>query len=225
MGAVGSWLGRLAGSGRAVAEFVGGRPGLVAATWVCRWLARPVFEHRAVVLGGDREGLVGGSWCVGWRGRLALGVVRGCGWCWWCGLCLCFRVRVAQWRGMAVELLDSSPVFAEAIAGVWGGACAACGLVVGGCVAGCGGCAGVGSGGCGAAGVVGGDGVVGGVVACVWGVQPDVVVGHSQGEIAAAYVAGGLSLEDAARLVVLRSRALVGLMGRGGMVSVALPGR
>ncbi len=54
------------------------------------------------------------------------------------------------------------------------------------------------------------------------GVQPGVVVGHSQGEIAAAHVAGGLSLEDAARLVVVRSRALVGLMGRGGMVSVAL---
>ncbi len=54
------------------------------------------------------------------------------------------------------------------------------------------------------------------------GVRPGVVVGHSQGEIAAAHVAGGLSLGDAARLVVLRSRALVGLMGRGGMVSVAL---
>ncbi len=54
------------------------------------------------------------------------------------------------------------------------------------------------------------------------GVRPAVVVGHSQGEIAAAHIAGGLSLEDAARLVVLRSQALVGLMGRGGMVSVAL---
>ena len=54
------------------------------------------------------------------------------------------------------------------------------------------------------------------------GVEPAVVVGHSQGEIAAAYVAGGLSLHDAARLVVLRSRLLVDLMGRGGMASVAL---
>ena len=51
-----------------------------------------------------------------------------------------------------------------------------------------------------------------------YGVEPDVVVGHSQGEIAAAHVAGGLSLRDAARIVVLRSRALVGLMGKGGMV-------
>ncbi|MCC4322692.1 acyltransferase domain-containing protein, partial [Streptomyces malaysiensis] len=55
---------------------------------------------------------------------------------------------------------------------------------------------------------------------CSFGVVPSAVVGHSQGEIAAAVVAGGLSLEDGARLVVLRSRVLVGLSGRGGMVSV-----
>ncbi|HZN19848.1 MAG TPA: SDR family NAD(P)-dependent oxidoreductase, partial [Micromonosporaceae bacterium] len=44
-----------------------------------------------------------------------------------------------------------------------------------------------------------------------------------QGEIAAACVAGALSLEDAAKVVALRSAALVGLSGRGGMVSVSLP--
>ncbi|WP_158845501.1 type I polyketide synthase [Saccharothrix deserti] len=63
-------------------------------------------------------------------------------------------------------------------------------------------------------------------LAALWrsrGVEPDAVVGHSQGEIAAAYVAGALSLEDAARVVALRSRALVGISGRGGMVSVSLP--
>ncbi|MCG8920656.1 type I polyketide synthase, partial [Actinokineospora sp. PR83] len=56
-----------------------------------------------------------------------------------------------------------------------------------------------------------------------WGVEPSAVVGHSQGEIAAAVVAGVLSLEDGARVVALRSRVLRRLAGRGGMVSVALP--
>ncbi|TDC60437.1 acyltransferase domain-containing protein, partial [Streptomyces hainanensis] len=60
----------------------------------------------------------------------------------------------------------------------------------------------------------------------VWrahGVTPAAVIGHSQGEIAAARVAGALSLPDAARVVALRSRALTRLAGGGGMVSVALP--
>src|ERR1035438_3480067 len=55
------------------------------------------------------------------------------------------------------------------------------------------------------------------------GVRPDAVVGHSQGEIAAACVAGILSLPDAAKVVALRSRALTALAGQGGMVSVAEP--
>ncbi|MGW3789513.1 type I polyketide synthase, partial [Micromonospora chokoriensis] len=55
------------------------------------------------------------------------------------------------------------------------------------------------------------------------GVRPDAVVGHSQGEIAAAYVAGALTLADAARIVALRSRAISTIAGTGGMVSVALP--
>ncbi|MFE3498164.1 acyltransferase domain-containing protein, partial [Streptomyces sp. NPDC059175] len=55
------------------------------------------------------------------------------------------------------------------------------------------------------------------------GVEPAAVVGHSQGEIAAACVAGALSLGDAARVVALRSRAIRVLSGRGGMVSLGLP--
>ncbi len=56
-----------------------------------------------------------------------------------------------------------------------------------------------------------------------FGVVPDAVVGHSQGEIAAAVVSGALSLEDGARVVALRSKAILALAGRGGLVSVAAP--
>ena len=53
------------------------------------------------------------------------------------------------------------------------------------------------------------------------GVRPEAVVGHSQGEIAAACVAGALSLEHAAQVVVARARALVALADAGGMVALA----
>ncbi|MHC5908953.1 type I polyketide synthase, partial [Streptomyces sp. S6] len=56
-----------------------------------------------------------------------------------------------------------------------------------------------------------------------YGVTPDAVVGHSQGEIAAAHLAGGLDLRDAVRIVVLRSRALRTLTVSGGMASALLP--
>ncbi|MFC3965745.1 type I polyketide synthase [Nocardia jiangsuensis] len=63
-------------------------------------------------------------------------------------------------------------------------------------------------------------------VAAVWeahGVRPAAVIGHSQGEIAAAVVAGALSLPDAARVVASRSTALRVLRGTGTMLSIALP--
>ncbi len=56
------------------------------------------------------------------------------------------------------------------------------------------------------------------------GVQPDAVVGHSQGEVAAANLAGGLSLEDAAAVVARRARLLAELSGTGGMLAVAAAG-
>ncbi|MFB9909382.1 type I polyketide synthase [Allokutzneria oryzae] len=62
-------------------------------------------------------------------------------------------------------------------------------------------------------------------LAALWqahGVEPSAVVGHSQGEIAAAVVAGALSIEDGARVVALRSKTISAIAGRGGMMSVAL---
>nr|WP_204038389.1 type I polyketide synthase [Micromonospora qiuiae] len=55
------------------------------------------------------------------------------------------------------------------------------------------------------------------------GVHPDAVVGHSQGEVAAAYVAGALSLDDAARIAALRCRALATMVGGGTLAFVPLP--
>ncbi|MGC3864346.1 type I polyketide synthase [Micromonospora chersina] len=67
---------------------------------------------------------------------------------------------------------------------------------------------------------------VGVCLAEVWrhvGVIPQLVIGHSQGEMAAACVAGVLSLEDAAKAVILRARALATLAGTGAMAAVDLP--
>ncbi|MFI1913806.1 type I polyketide synthase [Nocardia sp. NPDC020380] len=177
--------------------------------------SRAAFEHRAVILGSNRDQLRRSLEVLS-RGEQSTEVVRG----------LAVGGRVAfvfpgqggQWTGMATELLASSPVFAARMA-----ECAAAlepyvgwrltdalrdeallqrvdvvqpvlfAVMVS--------------------------------LAEVWrahGVEPAAVVGHSQGEIAAACVAGALSLADAARIVALRSRALTALAGGGAMASVAL---
>ncbi len=56
-----------------------------------------------------------------------------------------------------------------------------------------------------------------------WGIEPNVVVGHSVGEIAAAYIAGALTLEDAIRIAYHRSRLMQQATGTGTMAAVGLP--
>jgi acyl transferase domain-containing protein/acyl carrier protein len=181
---------------------------------------RSAFEHRAVITGNDREELAVGLAAVA-AGEPAAGAVTG-------SVSSPHPVRVvfvfsghgAQWAGMGRELAAVSPVYAARLT--------ECGRAlepyVGWSLEE------VLAGGAGAPDLEREDVLqpalwaVSVALAAVWeaaGVSPDAVVGHSQGEIAAACVAGILSLEDAAAVVALRSRALTALAGRGGMVSVA----
>ena len=179
---------------------------------------RSVFEHRAVVVGSDREQLMAGlaGLAAGEPGaNVVVGRAQAVG-----KTVFVFPGQGSQWVGMGAQLLDTTKVFADhmhrcdkalgehvewSLIDVVRGVAGAPGLdrvdVV--------------------------QPVLWAVMvslAELWrslGVIPDAVIGHSQGEIAAAYVAGGLSLEDAARVVALRSRLLVQLSGAGGMVSLA----
>ncbi|MFL6123324.1 SDR family NAD(P)-dependent oxidoreductase, partial [Actinophytocola sp.] len=214
----------LAGQGERLAAFLAANPDVPLAD-VAGTLAtgRAVLDHRAVVVAAAAEEAVAGLDALA-RGETAAGLLTGSdrpgtapGKIVWV-----FPGQGTQWVGMGRELLDASPVFAARIA-----ECAtalerwvdwsltdvlrgetdpelmarvdvlqpACFAVMVG-------------------------------LAAVWssvGVVPDAVVGHSQGEIAAACVTGALSLEDAARVVALRSQAIADhLSGRGGMASVAL---
>ncbi|MGA9284679.1 MAG: SDR family NAD(P)-dependent oxidoreductase [Solirubrobacteraceae bacterium] len=183
-------------------------------------LSRSAFQSRAVIVGHERAELLAGIQALS-QGKPSGAVSTGAtapntlG-----GVAFVFPGQGAQWTGMAAELLEGSPVFAERIA-----ACAAAlapfvdwSLQE------------VLRGESGAPPLERVEVVQPALFAVMvsladcWracGVQPDLVVGHSQGEIAAACVAGGLSLEDGARVVALRARALERLAGHGGMVSVA----
>ncbi|MEU8825665.1 type I polyketide synthase [Streptomyces sp. NPDC048636] len=175
---------------------------------------RSVLDHRAVVVGG-REALCGGLAALAEAVPSSVvvtgsGVVPG-------GTVLVFPGQGSQWAGMAAELLDQSPVFAARMAECEAALKPYVGWSLGEVV----------RSGSGLDRVDVVQSVLFAVMvslAAVWrsfGVVADAVVGHSQGEIAAAVVAGGLSLEDGARVVALRSRALGELAGSGGMVSLA----
>ncbi|MFD4694474.1 SDR family NAD(P)-dependent oxidoreductase, partial [Streptomyces sp. NPDC058463] len=216
---------RTADALRAQAErlrtFVGRSDVTVAEVGHSLAVGRAGLEHRAVVVAADRGGaLAGVSVLAG--GGVGPGVVSGVADVSGRSVFV-FPGQGSQWVGMGRDLLDSSPVFARALTEVSGVLASVSGWSVLDVVRGVEGAVSLGR-----------VDVVQPVsfavmvaLARVWesfGVRADAVVGHSQGEIAAAHVAGVLSLEDAARVVVLRSRAIAGgLAGRGGMVSVALP--
>ncbi|MFF3605096.1 type I polyketide synthase [Streptomyces sp. NPDC002463] len=191
---------------------------------VARALAhdRTAFTHRAVLTGSGRDDLLSALDAVA-DARVAPSAVEGSSHRAVREAVFVFPGQGSQWAGMAAELLDSSPVFAEVVADCeralrpyrdWSltdvlrgrdGAPdldrddvvqpALWAVMVG--------------------------------LAALWraaGVEPAAVVGHSQGEIAAATVSGALTVDDAARLIAVRSTALGALAGRGGgMLTVALP--
>ncbi|MFD9178630.1 type I polyketide synthase, partial [Streptomyces diastaticus] len=180
--------------------------------------ARSVLDHRAVALGAGTGELAEALAAFG-AGESTGQVVRGTadtdG-----RTVFVFPGQGSQWTGMGAELLDTSPAFAERFH-----ACAAAlapytdwSLVDV---------------------VRQADGAptldrVDVVQPATWavmvslaelwrahGVTPDVVIGHSQGEIAAAVVSGALTLDDGARVVALRSQAIRRVLaGAGGMMSV-----
>ncbi|HSJ99598.1 MAG TPA: type I polyketide synthase, partial [Kofleriaceae bacterium] len=183
--------------------------------------ARTVFEHRAVVVAADHAALRKGLRALA-DGRSSAHVVQGTRRN-PAKVVFVFPGQGSQWPGMARALLDSSDVFRDAME-----ACArALAPHVGWPLL----------------------AAVGGApdapsldrvdvlqptlfammvsLAAVWrslGVEPAAVIGHSQGEIAAACVAGALSLEDAARVVALRSRAFSRIpAGRGQMAAIEAP--
>ncbi|MFL6118637.1 SDR family NAD(P)-dependent oxidoreductase, partial [Actinophytocola sp.] len=208
----------LAAQAKALHEFLLANPTVdLAGIGAALARTRAEFTHRAVLVGRDRAEFATGLAALA-NGHpppgLVTGVARGSG-----RIVFVFPGQGAQWVGMARELLAASPVFAARFAecaaalepfvdwsphDVLGDADALRRVDV----------------------VQPALWAVYVSLAALWesfGVRPDAVIGHSQGEIAAAAVSGALSLPDAARVVALRSKAIIAITGVGGMVSVALP--
>ncbi|MFB7256180.1 type I polyketide synthase [Streptomyces nojiriensis] len=215
----GKSAGALRGQAERLAGWLAGEPAAnpVDVGWSLA-STRAGLDHRAVVFGDHVAGVAAVA-----SGSLATGVVTGSvvgG-----KTAFVFPGQGSQWLGMAAGLLDASPVFAARV-----GECAKAlepftdwSLVD------------VLRGADGAPSLDRVDVVQPALFAVmvslaeVWrgaGVRPGAVIGHSQGEIAAACVAGILSLEDASRVVALRSQVIGRVLaGLGGMVSVPLPAK
>ncbi|MFG3141017.1 type I polyketide synthase [Streptomyces sp. NPDC048211] len=181
---------------------------------------RTEMDHRAVVVAGDRAGFGAAldALAAGEAGTTtACGVARHPA-----KVVFVFPGQGSQWAGMALGLLEDSQVFRDELE--------ACGRALAPYVDWS--PADVLRGAPGAPGLDDVEVVqpllfsVMVSLAAVWrahGVRPDAVVGHSQGELAAAYVCGALTLDEAARAVALRSRAIARIAGTGGLLSIALP--
>jgi acyl transferase domain-containing protein len=181
---------------------------------------RPDLPYRAVLLAADRAELVDGldalatgadhpALHTGTAARDTTPVFL-------------FPGQGAQWAGMATELLAQNPVFAAALHECAEALRPYTGWSV----------VDVLTGADGAPGLDGTDVVqpvlfaVNVALAALWraaGVEPAAVVGHSQGEIAGAYVAGALPLAEAAKIIATRSGTLGRLDGTGGVLAVGLP--
>ncbi|WP_225849419.1 type I polyketide synthase [Streptomyces sp. HPF1205] len=190
-------------------------PAAIAAELLLR---RASFEDRALVLGdtrADRLAALAALAAGEEHPHLVTGSARHAAG----GVVLVFPGAGSQWVGMATELLTASPVFAASMAACadalapWTDWSLTDAL--------------------GDAALQERQDVVQPLLfavmvslAALWrslGVEPAAVVGHSQGEIAAAAVAGALSLQDAARVVALRAKAITRRARPGGMVSVLAP--
>ncbi len=207
-------------AGRLLAQLTGDDdPRLLDVAWSLA-TTRSVFEHRAVVVGADRAALIAGltglSGVPGGRpgANVTVGQARSVG-----KTVFVFPGQGSQWLGMGAQLYRRFPVFAQAfdeaaqaLGGhlrlplrqvMWGGDAA---LLEGTEFA---------------------QPALFAVQVAVaallrsWGTAPDFVMGHSVGEITAAYVGGVLSLPDAAKVVAARGRLMAALPAGGVMVAVA----
>ena len=182
-------------------------------------LGRAQLSHRAAVLAGDRDQLIARLRALS-AGEPKQGVIEGLA----RGerrVAFVFPGQGGQWEGMARGLWDSSPVFAESMKACDAALSPHLDWSVEDVLRGVPGAPDLGP-------VEVAQPALFAVMvslARLWrsfGVEPSAVVGHSQGEIAAAHVAGGLSLKDAALIVAARSRALATIEGKGGMLALAL---
>ncbi|MEV0299469.1 type I polyketide synthase, partial [Nocardia sp. NPDC050710] len=177
--------------------------------------SRVLFDHRAVVLSPERDGLRAGTQALG-RAETIPGVVSGRVVSGSTGVV--FSGQGAQWAGMATELRAAYPVFAGAFDGIVAELDPLLGQPVSLSVA-------LASEDLVDRTVFAQAGLFAFEVALFrllesWGVRPDVVAGHSIGEVAAAHVAGVLSLADACVLVAARGRLMQALPAGGAMVAV-----